>query len=93
MKCAAVCLSKYWEVLTCMYRRSGNCQNIRLLNFRVVLFSLPLHTGSVASFLLFDVEKFNFVVATKIENFPIYGSEACCSEDNFIEPSTLVPLA
>ena len=36
--------------------------NIRLLNFRVVLFSSPRHTGSVASF-LFDVENirvFNF---------------------------------
>ena len=31
-------------------------KNIRLLNFRVVLFSSPRHTGSVASFLLFDVE-------------------------------------
>ena len=28
--------------------------NIRLLNFRVVLFSSPQHTGSVASFVLFD---------------------------------------
>ena len=28
--------------------------NIRLLNFRIVLFSLPQHTGSVASFVLFD---------------------------------------
>ena len=38
-------------------------KNIRLLNFRVVLFSPPRHTGSVASFLLFDVENirvFNF---------------------------------
>ena len=36
-------------------------KNICLLNFRIVLFSSPRHTGSVASFLLFDVEKhFNF---------------------------------
>ena len=34
-------------------------KNICLLNFRVVLFSSPRHTGSVASFLLFDVEKYS----------------------------------
>ena len=34
-------------------------KNIRLLNFWVVLFSLPRHTGSVASFLLFNVEKYS----------------------------------
>ena len=28
--------------------------NIRLLNFHIVLFSSPQHTGSVASFVLFD---------------------------------------
>ena len=33
-------------------------ESIRLLNFHVVLFSLPQHTGSVASFSLFDVEKY-----------------------------------
>ena len=33
-------------------------KNIRLLNFHVALFSSPRHTGSVASFLLFDVEKY-----------------------------------
>ena len=32
-------------------------KNIHLLNFRVVLFSLPRHTGSVAS--IFDVEKYS----------------------------------
>ena len=35
-------------------------ENIGLLNFRIVLFSMPQHTGSVASFLLFDVEKYSF---------------------------------
>ena len=34
-------------------------KDICLLNFRVVLFSSPRHTGSVASFLLFDVEKYS----------------------------------
>ena len=34
-------------------------KNIRLLNFHV-LFSSPRHTGSVASFLLFDVEIYLF---------------------------------
>ena len=34
-------------------------KNIRLLNIRVVLFSSPRHTGSVASFLIFDVEKYS----------------------------------
>ena len=43
------------------YRRSGNFRSYkknRLLNFRIVLFSSPRHTGSVASnlFLSFDVE-------------------------------------
>ena len=33
-------------------------KNIRVLNFRVVLFLSPRHTGSVASFLLFDVDNF-----------------------------------
>ena len=32
-------------------------KNIRLLNFRVILFPSPRHTGSVASF-LFDAEKY-----------------------------------
>ena len=42
------------------YRRSGNFtrENIRLLNFHVVLFSSHWHTRSVASFLLFDVAKY-----------------------------------
>ena len=34
-------------------------KNICLLNFRVVLFSSPWHTGSVASFLLFEVEEYS----------------------------------
>ena len=37
-------------------REIFTCKNIHPLNFRVVLFSSPRHTGSVASFLLFDVE-------------------------------------
>ena len=59
-------------------------KNIRLLNFRVVLFSSPQHTGSVASFLLFDVEKYLIFVVVGYrrkfindENFPIYGSTQC----------------
>ena len=34
-------------------------KNIRLLNFHVVLFLSPWHTGSVALFFLFDVEKYS----------------------------------
>ena len=36
-------------------------KTIRLLkfNFRVILFSSPRHTGSVVSFLLFNVEKYS----------------------------------
>ena len=56
-------------------------KNIRLLNFHVVLFSSPWHTGSVTSFLIFDVEKFLFFIVIGYrqkfindENFPIYGS-------------------
>ena len=53
-------------------------KNIRPLDFRVVLFSSPRHTGSVASFLLFNVEKKIVVVGYRRtfindEYFLIYG--------------------
>ena len=46
------------------------CKNIRLLNFRVVLFLSPRHTGSVG-------------YRRKIidENFPIYGIYLGCREN------------
>ena len=40
-----------WEIFT--------RKNIRLLNFRFVLFSSLRHTGSVALFLLFNVDKYS----------------------------------
>ena len=58
-------------------------KNIYLLNFRIVLFSSLWHTGSVASFLLFDAENFVFLIFVVIgyrqkfindEIFPIYGA-------------------
>ena len=59
-----------------IFARKNNC----LLNFRVVLFLSPRHTGSVPSFLLFDVEKYScFVVVgyqrkfINDENILIYG--------------------
>ena len=66
--------------LTTVDREIFACTNIRLLKFHVVLFSSPRHTGSAASFLLFDVEKnLIFVVVgyrqkfCNDENFPIYS--------------------
>ena len=39
-----------WEIFT--------RKNIHLVNIHIVLFSSPQHTGSVALFLIFDVEKY-----------------------------------
>ena len=70
-----------WIVLNSVDREIFTCKNIRLLNFRVVLFSSPRHTGSVASFLLSDVEKYLIFVVVGYqrkfindENFPIYSN-------------------
>ena len=54
------------KLLTCTVDREiFTRKNIRLLNF-VVLFSSPRQTGSVASFLLFDVNFHRRRVPTKI---------------------------
>ena len=70
-------------ILACMYRSVDQeifaRTNIHLLNFRVVLFSSPRHTGSVtvASF-LFDVENYPYFrrrrVPTKISRSTPYRS-------------------
>ena len=61
-------------------------KNICLLNFHVVLFSLPRHTGSVASFLLLDAEKYSIFAVVGYrrnfindENFSIYGTHVQCT--------------
>ena len=60
-------------------RKISLVKNILLLNFRIVLFSSPRHTGSVALFLLFDVEKLLIFVVVGYrrkfindENFLLY---------------------